>query len=285
MTEFQNFRRILVILSQGWGHQGSESTWSRPSQTGWHPAGTHGISHTSPAESSSRHGSHTSPVSTSDPTLGTANAVRSQSSTAPGSRSASTTTRRSSRSPPSRNGGDRWDPRNTRTRNDFLSPPTAADRTDTAPGWRKHELARLATATGGDITVSHYPPGTSTWNKIEHRLFSRITRNWRRRPLETYQTIVNLIANTTTTTGLIARADLDLNSYPTNIKLTDHQKKSTPITRPSPIPVKSACPPPPAHHAARRHARSTASHGKGLPPHHRHAHLERLRDKTLQTAR
>lgn len=95
----------------------------------------------------------------------------------------------------------------------------------------KHELARLAAATGLDITVCHYPPGTSKWNKVEHRLFSRITCNWRGRPLETYQTIVNLIANTTTTTGLTVRADLDLNLYPTGTKLTDQQKQSIPITR------------------------------------------------------
>jgi transposase len=95
----------------------------------------------------------------------------------------------------------------------------------------KHELARLATATGLDIIVSHYPPGTSKWNKIEHRLFSRITQNWRGRPLETRQTIVNLIANTTTTTGLTVRCELDPNLYPTKIKLTDHQKESIPLTR------------------------------------------------------
>jgi transposase len=81
----------------------------------------------------------------------------------------------------------------------------------------KHELARLATATGLEIIVSHYPPGTSKWNKIEHRLFSRITQNWRGRPLETYQTIVNLIANTTTSTGLTVRCELDPNLYPTKI--------------------------------------------------------------------
>jgi len=95
----------------------------------------------------------------------------------------------------------------------------------------KHELARLAAVTGLDISVCHYPPGTSKWNKIEHRLFSRITGNWRGRPLESYQTIVNLIANTTTTKGLTVRADLDVNLYPTKIKLTDQQKKSIPITR------------------------------------------------------
>jgi hypothetical protein len=95
----------------------------------------------------------------------------------------------------------------------------------------KHELARLAAATGLEILVSHYPPGTSKWNKIEHRLFSRITQNWRGRPLETYQTIVNLIANTTTTTGLTVRCELDPNVYPTKIKLTDQQKESIPLTR------------------------------------------------------
>lgn len=95
----------------------------------------------------------------------------------------------------------------------------------------KHELARLATTTGLDIIVSHYPPGTSKWNKIEHRLFSRITQNWRGRPLETYQTIVNLITNTTTTTGLTVRCELDPNLYPTKIKLTDQQKESIPLTR------------------------------------------------------
>jgi hypothetical protein len=95
----------------------------------------------------------------------------------------------------------------------------------------KHELAQLATTTGLEIVVSHYPPGTSKWNKIEHRLFSRITHNWRGRPLETYQTIVNLIANTTTTTGLTVRCELDPNLYPTKIKLTDRQKKSIPLTR------------------------------------------------------
>ena len=95
----------------------------------------------------------------------------------------------------------------------------------------KHELARLATTTGLDIIVSHYPPGTSKWNKIEHRLFSRITQNWRGRPLETYQTIVNLITNTTTATGLTVRCELDPHLYPTKIKLTDQQKESIPLTR------------------------------------------------------
>jgi Rhodopirellula transposase DDE domain len=95
----------------------------------------------------------------------------------------------------------------------------------------KFELAKLAKATGLEIIVCHYPPGTSKWNKIEHRLFSQITLNRRGRPLETYQTIVNLIANTTTATGLTVRCQLDANSYPTKIKLTKQQKASIPITR------------------------------------------------------
>jgi transposase len=95
----------------------------------------------------------------------------------------------------------------------------------------KFELAKLAKATGLEITVCHYPPGTSKWNKIEHRLFSQITLNWRGRPLETYQTVVNLISNTTTTAGLTVRCALDPNLYPTKIKLTEQQKQSIPITR------------------------------------------------------
>lgn len=95
----------------------------------------------------------------------------------------------------------------------------------------KLELARLAAVTGLDIITCHYPPGTSKWNKIEHRLFSRITLNWRGQPLETFQTVVNLIANTTTTTGLTVQCRLDPDLYPTKIKVTDQQKKSIPITR------------------------------------------------------
>lgn len=95
----------------------------------------------------------------------------------------------------------------------------------------KFELARLAAATGLEIIVCHYPPGTSKWNKIEHRLFSRITQNWRGRPLETYQTVVNLIGNVTTTTGLTVRCELDPNLYATKIKLTDQQKQTIPLNR------------------------------------------------------
>jgi hypothetical protein len=85
----------------------------------------------------------------------------------------------------------------------------------------KVELQHWANETGLDVTVCHYPPGTSKWNKIEHRLFSEVTKNWRGRPLESYQVVVNLIGATTTETGLRVRADLDREFYPTKVKVTD----------------------------------------------------------------
>jgi hypothetical protein len=81
------------------------------------------------------------------------------------------------------------------------------------------ELQRFSTETGMKITVSHYPPGTSKWNKIEHRLFSIISMNWRGKPLETLGTIVNLISNTTTTTGLSIECDIDRTQYETDKKI------------------------------------------------------------------
>jgi transposase len=86
--------------------------------------------------------------------------------------------------------------------------------------WKWH-LARLATETGLAITVCHYPPGTSKWNKIEHRLFSFISMNWRGRPLTDIRTIVELIAATKTTAGLTVQAAYDTNWYPTGEKITD----------------------------------------------------------------
>ena len=79
----------------------------------------------------------------------------------------------------------------------------------------KAELARLAATIGLVITVCHMPPGTSKWNKIEHRLFSFISMNWRGKPLTTYRVVVELIAATTTRTGLRVQADLDTGYYPT----------------------------------------------------------------------
>ncbi|MCL9758854.1 ISAzo13 family transposase [Frankia sp. AiPa1] len=95
----------------------------------------------------------------------------------------------------------------------------------------KQELARLAAATGLEITVCHFPPATSKWNKIEHRLFSYISVNWRGRPLTTYETVVNLIANTTTTTGLVVRCALDPADYPTGIKLSKKEQEKIPVER------------------------------------------------------
>ena len=83
----------------------------------------------------------------------------------------------------------------------------------------KVALQRMAMATGLKISVCHFPPGTSKWNKIEHRMFCHITRNWRGRPLESLEVVVNLIASTTTTKGLRVRAAVDTDEYPTGIKV------------------------------------------------------------------
>jgi hypothetical protein len=85
----------------------------------------------------------------------------------------------------------------------------------------KTELAALATSTGLTITVCHLPPGTSKWNKIEHRLFSHISMNWRGRPLTSHEVIVESIAATTTRTGLTVHAELDTTQYPTGVKIPD----------------------------------------------------------------
>jgi transposase len=95
----------------------------------------------------------------------------------------------------------------------------------------KVELQTLANALGIPITVCHLPPGTSKWNKIEHRLFSFITLNWRGKPLRSFKTIVQLIAATTTTTGLTVRAELDKNKYPKGVKTSDAQLAAINLTR------------------------------------------------------
>ena len=87
----------------------------------------------------------------------------------------------------------------------------------------KTELAALATETGLTITVCHLPPGTSKWNKIEHRLFSHISMNWRGRPLTSHEVIVNTIAATRTRTGLHVHAQLDTDTHPTGVKIPDSQ--------------------------------------------------------------
>ena len=95
----------------------------------------------------------------------------------------------------------------------------------------KIELARFAADTGLGVTVCHLPPGTSKWNKIEHRLFSQITMNWRGRPLKTHQIIVDLISSTTTATGLTVHCTLDTSEYPTGISYTAAQVQALPLQR------------------------------------------------------
>lgn len=87
----------------------------------------------------------------------------------------------------------------------------------------KVELQQLADALGLRISVCHFPPGTSKWNKIEHRMFCHITENWRGRPLVSREVVVNLIGPTTTKTGLAIRSELDENRYPTGREVTDQQ--------------------------------------------------------------
>jgi hypothetical protein len=89
----------------------------------------------------------------------------------------------------------------------------------------KAELARFADETGLAVTVVHLPPGTSKWNKVEHRLFSHITMNWRGRPLTSHEVVVQTIAATTTRTGLTVKAVLDDNTYPTGLRITDRQMR------------------------------------------------------------
>jgi hypothetical protein len=95
----------------------------------------------------------------------------------------------------------------------------------------KTELARLAGETGLAVTVCHLPPGTSKWNRIEHRLFSHISMHWRGRPLESHQVIVELIGATTTRTGLRVRAELDRGRYPLGVKLGEEELAAVPLVR------------------------------------------------------
>lgn len=102
-------------------------------------------------------------------------------------------------------------------------------------GWRlwlwKYELQRLADQTGLSLSVCHFPPGTSKWHKVEHRLFSFISSNWRGEPLRDYETIVKLIANTTTAKGLKVSCRLDRRKYATGRKVTDVEMKKINIKR------------------------------------------------------
>ncbi|GHU30184.1 hypothetical protein AGMMS50256_16620 [Betaproteobacteria bacterium] len=92
-------------------------------------------------------------------------------------------------------------------------------------------LQALADETGLSVTVTHFPPGTSKWNKIEHRMFSHITMNWRGRPLVSYETIINLVASTSTTTGLKIKCALDDSVYEKGIRINDEEMAALNITR------------------------------------------------------
>ena len=95
----------------------------------------------------------------------------------------------------------------------------------------KLELRRLADQTGLFISVCHFPPGTSKWNKVEHRLFSFISSNWRGEPLRDYETIVHLIARTTTAKGLKVTCRLDRRKYPSGRKVSNEEMSSLRLKR------------------------------------------------------
>lgn len=95
----------------------------------------------------------------------------------------------------------------------------------------KEELQQFSNIYGLDVWVSHFPPGTSKWNKIEHRLFSYISKNWRAKPLTSLLVIINLIGATTTTAGLVVKANLDQSIYPTGIKVSEQDKQNLNIER------------------------------------------------------
>jgi hypothetical protein len=153
-----------------------------------------------------------------------------------------------------------------------------------ARAW-KAELARLAAGTGLEITVCHFPPGTSKWNKIEHRLFCHITRTWRGRPLTSYEIVVNTIAATATSTGLTVTAVLDAGRYPTGAEVTDAQMKDLEdrfiarygfhgdwnytilaVSRPAPGPGPEPAPAPPPQRTAPDLAALDQPALTGLPP-------------------
>jgi DDE family transposase len=95
----------------------------------------------------------------------------------------------------------------------------------------KTELARFAAETGLAVTVCHFPPGTSKWNKIEHRLFSQISTNWRGRPLVSHEVVVELIGATRTSSGLRVQAELDPGRYPLGVKVSDKELAAVPLKR------------------------------------------------------
>ena len=116
------------------------------------------------------------------------------------------------------------------TREVFITADAGGSNSVRARAW-KYSLQQLADKLGLSFRVSHFPPGTSKWNKVEHRLFSFISINWRGRPLRTYETIVNLIGKTTHRGGLVVRAQLDRGSYPTGVKISKRDMATLNIER------------------------------------------------------
>ena len=143
-----------------------------------------------------------------------------------GCRWAPTTTLPRSRSTPSRPGGAMQERSCTPPLPDSLISADGGGSNGYRTRQWKTELAALAAETGLAITVCHLPPGTSKWNKIEHRLFSHISMNWRGRPLTSHEVIVQTIAATSTNTGLTVHAELDQATYPTGVKIPDKDMKA-----------------------------------------------------------
>ncbi len=102
--------------------------------------------------------------------------------------------------------------------------------------WKHNLYEQICLRYGIDVTVAHYPPGTSKWNPIEHRLFSEISKNWKGRPLDTHETVIQCLRTTTTNTGLQVRAHLVEKGYETGVKITDAQMKAMPIRRDAALP-------------------------------------------------
>ena len=148
-----------------------------------------------------------------------------------GSASAATTTRRPSRSPPFGNGGSMMGRAAYPTARHLLITADAGGSNGYRTRAWKTELQRLADDLQLRITVCHFPPGTSKWNKIEHRLFCHITTNWRGRALRTFETIVDLIGHTSTATGLRVRAKLDKRRYRTGVKVTAAEMRDVALHR------------------------------------------------------
>ncbi len=148
-----------------------------------------------------------------------------------GSAWASTTTRRPSRCGRFAAGGSTWAGRCIGTATSLLITADAGGSNGARLRLWKWELQQLANRTGLAITVCHFPPGTSKWNKIEHRLFSHIAMNWRGTPLVDLATIVSLIGSTHSEAGLHVRAELDRGQYPAGVAVTDAQMATVRLER------------------------------------------------------